>query len=197
LWKSNTMVCTVTLTGPSAIGSVCIADPNAKSPGLEGPAPLAEAQVSAETMAELESQKIALQNTCQIMQAAADKLSKTCQTLFKDHRDQIAQLAVEIARVVLMQKTLDGAYDIEAIVKETLSHAPTQEDVTIRVNPKDLAACSAAQSRETDRAFVGIRFIADDAVGRAECVLESPRGIIQSLLEAHLHKIGEALKKTG
>ena len=191
------MVCTVTLPGPSTIGSVCIADPNVASSGIEGTAEQAEARVSAETLAELETQKVALQNTCQIMQDAADKLSQTCQTLFNDHRDQIAQLAVEIARVVLMQKTLDGEYDIEAIVKETLSHAPTQEDVTIRVNPQDLAGCLAAQGRKTDKAFEGIRFVSDDAVARAECVLESPRGIIQSMIEEHLQKIGEALKKTG
>jgi flagellar biosynthesis/type III secretory pathway protein FliH len=150
-----------------------------------------------ESLEALESEKQSLQQTCQVMQKAADQLSETCQALFRDHRDQIAQLAVEIARVVLMQKVLEGAYDIEAIVKEALSHSPTCEDVTIRVNPQDLADCHAAQGRETDKAFVGVQFAADHGVGRAECVLESPRGVIQSLIDEHLHKIGEALKKTG
>lgn len=191
------MVCTVTLPGSSTIGSVCIADRQAGSSGIEGPTEQAAAAVPAEALADLENQRLTLESACQVMQDAADKLSQTCQALFNDHRDQIAQLAVEIARVVLMQKTLEGAYDIEAIVKETLSHAPTQEGVTIRVNPQDLAACRSAQDRKTDKAFVGMRFVSDDAVGRAECVLESPRGIIQSMIEEHLHKIGEALRKTG
>jgi flagellar biosynthesis/type III secretory pathway protein FliH len=131
------------------------------------------------------------------MQQAADQLSQTCQSLFRDHRDQIAQLVVEIAHRVLKKKVTEGAYDIEAIVKETLSHAPTLEDVTIRVNPVDLADCRAAQTGKKGEAVEGIQFVADPGVGRGECVLESPKGIIQSMIDEHLLQIGEALKKTG
>ena len=195
--KNNAMLCTVTLPATAPIGSVSIANHPVATPGAEAPLAQVAAPQHTESLEALEGQKKALQQTCQVMQQAADQLSETCQALFHDHRDQIAQLAVEIARVVLMQKVLEGAYDIEAIVKESLSHAPTREDVSIRVNPQDLADCCAAQSRETDKAFVGVQFVADHGVGRAECVLESPRGVIQSMIDEHLHKIGEALKKTG
>ncbi|MCP4455403.1 MAG: hypothetical protein GY809_28420 [Planctomycetes bacterium] len=195
--KNEAMLCTVTIPAPTPIRSVSIANPLVASSEPEVPLTLDVAPQHAESPGALESEKQSLQQTCSIMQHAADQLSETCQALFCDHRDQIAQLAVEIARVVLMQKVLEGAYDIEAIVKETLSHATTREDVTIRVNPQDLPDCCAAQSRETDKAFVGLQFVADHSVGRAECVLESPRGVIQSMIDEHLHKIGEALKKTG
>jgi flagellar assembly protein FliH len=195
--KNDAMFCTVTIPAPAPIGSVSIANHPAVFSGPEAPAVLDVAPQHTESQDALESQKQSLQQTCEIMQQAADQLSETCQALFRDHRDQIAQLAVEIARVVLMQKVLEGGYDIEAIVKETLSHSPTREDVTIRVNPQDLSDCCAAQSRETDKAFVGLQFVSDHSVGRAECALESPRGVIQSMIDEHLHKISEALKKTG
>jgi flagellar biosynthesis/type III secretory pathway protein FliH len=191
------MFCTVTLPTPAAIGSVSIATDSVAPLDTELPVAQVVTPQHTESLADLEREKQSLEHTCQVLQHAADQLSQTCQTLFSDHRDQIAQLAVEIARVVLMQKVLEGGYDIEAIVKESLNHAPTREDLTIRVNPKDLADCSAAQSRKTGEAFAGLQFVADHAVGRAECVLESPRGVVQSIIDEHLHKIGEALKKTG
>jgi flagellar biosynthesis/type III secretory pathway protein FliH len=190
------MLCTVTLSTPVVIGSVSIADPNAESLEAQAPEGLVVTAQQTQKIAELETQTDALQQTCQIMQQAADQLSQTCQTLFTDHRDEIAKLAVEIARTVLMQQVLEGAYDIEAIVKESLSHAPTRENLTIRVNPQDLADCRAAQAGDKTDSFAGVQFVADTTVGRAECVLESPKGIIQSLLDEHLNQIGEALKKT-
>lgn len=173
---------------------MAITDPDALAPPVDQVVTAQQTQMTAE----FEAQKESLQQTCQVMQQAADQLSKTCQALFHDHRDQIAQLAVEIARRVLRQQVMDGAYDIEAIVKEALSHAPTLEGVTIRVNPGDLADCRAAQTQKKGgEVFNGIQFVADPAVGRAECVLESPRGIIQSMIDEQLLQIGEALKKTG
>ncbi len=173
-----------------------MADPNTESLEVQVPEePVVTAQQT-QKMAELEAQTHSLQQTGQIMQQAADQLSQTCQTLFTDHRDDIAKLAVEIARIVLMQQVLEGAYDIEAIVKKSLSHAPTRENLTIRVNPQDLAECCAAQTGDKTDSLVGVQFMADPTVGRAECVLESPKGIIQSLIDEHLHQIGEALKKT-
>ncbi|NQV32626.1 MAG: hypothetical protein HQ515_08035, partial [Phycisphaeraceae bacterium] len=160
------MVSTVTLPPAVAVGSVSIATRPVAPPLTESPAAP-------------EHEKQALTQTCQIMQHAADQLSETCQALFSNHRDQIAHLAVEIARVVLMQKVLEGAYDIEAIVKESLTHAPTRENLTIRVNPEDLADCCAAQSGKAGEAFEGVQFVGDHGVGRAECVVESPRGIVQ------------------
>lgn len=191
------MYCTVTLSAPAAIGSVSIADPNVVTSNVMVPEVQVVTVQQTQKMADLEAQRQSLDKTCRIMQQAADQLGQTCQALFHDHRDQIAQLAVEIARRVLMQKVLEGAYDIEAIVKEALSHAPTRDDVTIRVNPKDLPACRAAQTGQDGEPFQGVQFVADPVLGRAECVLESPKGIIQSMISEHLQQIGDALKKTG
>ena len=94
-----------------------------------------------------------------------------------------------------MQKVEDGDYEIEAIVKETLTNAPGREDVVVRLNPQDLAQCHKAQEAEPAGALCGVKFVSDPNVGRAECVLENPKGIIESVIEQHLEKIGKALKK--
>jgi flagellar biosynthesis/type III secretory pathway protein FliH len=64
------------------------------------------------------------------------------------------------------------------------------------LNPEDLAHCRKAQQQdEQGGALVGIKFVADPNVGRAECLLESPKGIIKSLIDENLERIGKALRK--
>ena len=94
-----------------------------------------------------------------------------------------------------MQKVEDGAYEIESIVKEALNNAPTRQDIVVHLNPEDLAHCQKAQQDEPDGALTGVKFVSDPNIGRAECLLESPKGIIESLINEHLERIGKALKK--
>ena len=41
----------------------------------------------------------------------------------------------------------------------------------------------------------GVKFVPDTNVGRAECVVETPKGIVESLIDRHLDQVGSALKK--
>jgi flagellar biosynthesis/type III secretory pathway protein FliH len=65
----------------------------------------------------------------------------------------------------------------------------------VHLNPEDLAKCQKAQQDEPSGALAGIKLVSDPNIGRAECVLESPEGIIKSLIGENLERIGKALKK--
>ena len=112
-----------------------------------------------------------------------------------EHKDEIAKLSVEIARKVLMQKVENGDYEIESIVKEALNNAPTRQDLVVRLNPQDLEQLQKAQQEQPGGDLAGIKFVPDPDIGRAECLLESPKGIIESLIDKHLERVSEALKK--
>ena len=45
------------------------------------------------------------------------------------------------------------------------------------------------------RKFVGIKFVSDSNIGRAECLIETPKGIVESLIEKNLEQISKALEK--
>ena len=94
-----------------------------------------------------------------------------------------------------MQKVENGDYKIEPIIKETLSSAPVRQDVVVRLNPADLAEWQKLRENEPGEDFTGIKFVPDASIGRAECVLETPKGIIESLINQHLEQIGKALRK--
>lgn len=143
----------------------------------------------------LKLQKENLAQACGALQAAVNKVNEFRENIFREHKEQIAKLSVEIARKILLQKVREGDYEIEPIVQEALKSAPTHEDIVVHLNPEDLVQCQKAQQEGPDSTLAGVKFVADPSVGRAECLLETPKGIVESLIDEHLERIVEALKK--
>jgi flagellar biosynthesis/type III secretory pathway protein FliH len=140
------------------------------------------------------AQKAAFSQVCRTLKALTDKLNQFYDTLFAGHEEEIARLSVEIARKILARQVQNGDYEIESIVKEALSNAPTRRDVVVHLNPEDLILCQKVQQDEQNDAFSGIKLVPDPNIGRAECMLETPKGIVESLIDEHLERIGKALK---
>ena len=140
-------------------------------------------------------QKSALSQICQILQKLVDELNQLHEKIFAEHREEISKLSVEIARKILMQKVRDGDYEIESIVKEALKNTPTRQDLVVHLNPEDLAQCQKLQQTDASGTLAGIKFVADSNIGRAECLLETPKGVIESAINEKLEIIGKALTK--
>lgn len=143
----------------------------------------------------LKTQGHMYEELCRTLQGLVAKLNQFYDQIFVEQKEEIAKLSVEIARKVLMRKIQDGDYEIESIVKETLKNAPTHEDLIVHLNTEDLAVLQKAQADKDNGNLAGIKFVPDPNIGRAECVLESSKGIIKSLIEEHLEQIGKALEK--
>ncbi len=132
---------------------------------------------------------------CQAINGVVIKLNQFYEKMFAEQKEEIAKLSVEIARKILMQKVEDGDYEIQSIVKEALNNAPTRQDIVVHLNPEDLAECQKALQNEPDGTLTDVKFVSDSNIGRAECLLESPKGTIESLINEHLDRISKALKK--
>ncbi|MFA5238939.1 MAG: FliH/SctL family protein [Phycisphaerae bacterium] len=144
---------------------------------------------------DLEAQRSLYSELCRTLDGLIAKLNQSYDEIFVGHKEEIARLSVEIARKILMQKTQDGDYEIESIIKEAIKNAPTQQELVVRLNPEDMANCQKAQQDSSDGTLAGVKLVADPNIGRAECVLESPKGIVKSLIEEHLEQIAKALEK--
>jgi len=150
----------------------------------------------AQLLQDLEVEKTELTRLIQMLQNITARLNDFCSKLIVEHREAIAKLAVEIARKILVQKVQEKDYKIEAIVKEALSNAPTRKDMVVHLNPLDLADLQKLLEQDTDGAFAAIKFVADSGIGRAECVLETPKGMVESLINHHLEQINRVLAGT-
>jgi len=144
---------------------------------------------------DFEAQKAVFSQACQTLNGVITRLNQFCDKMYAEHREEIARLSVEIARKILMQKVENGDYEIESIIKEALKNAPSSQDVKVHLNPEDLEKYQKAQQDEPGGVLAGIKLIPDPNIGRAECLLESPKGIIKSLIDDNLERIGKALGK--
>ena len=144
---------------------------------------------------DLKAEKSLFGQVCQTLQGLTAKLNQFYDDIFAGHKEEIAKLSVEIARKILVQKIEKGDYEIESIVKETLKNAPAHEDLVVHLNPEDLAQCQKVQQNDETGTLAGIKFVADSNIGRAECLLETGKGIIKSLIDEHLERIGKAIEK--
>jgi len=154
-------------------------------------------------MRDIEKQKAEIAQLYQMLSTLANQLNRFYDELLATQKGEIVRLSVEIARKILMQKVQKGDYKIESIVETALENAPTHQDVVVRLHPEDLAHLQRLQSSDTARSrqagssglFPGIEFVADASIGRAECLVETPKGVIKSLVDEHIQRISEALEK--
>ncbi len=185
----------VNLTRP--IKSAAILDgfnSNAESPIIDGSGPAANGN-QVQPAEYLRAQKQMFEDVCRTLQGLVVKLDEFYNQLFTEQKEEIARLSVEIARKILMQKVRDGDYEIESIVREAIKNAPAHQDLVVHLNPQDLADCQKVQADNESGDLAGIKLVADPNIGRAECLLESPKGIIKSLIEENLEQIAKALEK--
>jgi flagellar biosynthesis/type III secretory pathway protein FliH len=143
----------------------------------------------------VKSQEKGLTNACQALSDAAAKVNKLYENIIAQRSEEIAKLSTEIARRILMQKTESKDYEIESIIKEVLRNSPSRQDVVIHLNPEDFAQCQKIQDKDKNSMLAGIKLVADPNVGRAECILKSPKGTIVSMIDEQLEQIREALGK--
>lgn len=201
--KTNIMPVPFTISLSRPIASVKIIENNTVSSardlslGRSGAEPDSYEQIDAKkiSLKELGSQKITFLEACRVLNCVTAKINQFCEQLFCKQKEEIARLSVEIARKILVKKIENRDYEIESIVQEALNNAPSRQDVIVHLNPEDLAYCQKAQQDEPGGIFSGIKFTPDPKIGRAECLLESPNGIIESLINEQLNKISKALIK--
>ena len=157
-WANNTMVQTLTIHLEKPIVSARISEASGSAPFSA----VADGNGNGQTMTEdSQAQDTALSQACRTLKSLTNKLNQFCDTIFAEHKEEIAKLSVEIARKVLMQKVQDGDYEIESIIKEALKNAPTRKDVVVHVNPEDHALCQKVQQDQPNGDLGDIKFISD------------------------------------
>ena len=168
---------------------------SAETQGMQEQLAAAQEATQHQKLREIEAQKAELARSCETVGAIAAKLDRLYQDTLGQNRADIARLAVEIARKILMHKTSQGDYDIQAIVEEALKRAPSRQEITVRLNPEDLPQCQQLQQAHPDSPLAEVNFVADWTIARADCLVETPKGVVKSFVEEHLERIGEALAK--
>jgi flagellar assembly protein FliH len=143
---------------------------------------------------EAEQERNSLRRVRLALEEALERFEGIQLQMLREAEEHLLDLALEIARKVLMQEIDAQRYQIDPIVREALTQAPLHREVVVRLNAEDWRRCEMARNAEDSDKAGRIRFVADPSVKPAECVLETSEGTVTSNLESHVQAIGEALK---
>lgn len=190
---------TVQIDAP--IASVRLVDsPATRNAGrLPADSDAAQAPGSAENtqaLKALQADREALASAKASLLSAIQQTAGLRESVVSSAEKEIVQLAIDVARKVLMQEIQAGRYEIDPIVQAALEQVSGWQDVVVHLNPDDFGRCAQAGNDENSDASSGVRFVADPSVRHAECLLESPQGIVQSAIEEHLGEIAAALQES-
>lgn len=142
----------------------------------------------------LQAQRAELASARAALVSGLKQVAELRDSVIKAAEQQIVQLAIDVARKVLMQEIQAGRYEIDPIVHAALDQVTSWQEVVVHLNPEDFARCRQAQESSRDDSS-GVRFVADPAVKRSECVLETAQGVVRSAVEEHLREIASALRE--
>jgi flagellar biosynthesis/type III secretory pathway protein FliH len=120
-----------------------------------------------------------LDRLCAIVKSVSDRLNGIYEETISRNQKDIARLAVEIARKVLASTIARNDHDIQGVVEEALKRVPTRQHVVVRMNPEDLRICQQLQQENPDGPLGGLELVGDASVARADCVVETPKGIVK------------------
>jgi len=142
---------------------------------------------------ELEKERLALRSARMALEDGINKATELHMQLQAECEQQVLDLAIAIARKVLMQEIQAGHYEIGPIVKEALQHAPSRKNVVVHMNLYDWANCQMAKDAQS-QGKTEIRYVADEGVRPGECIIETSEGFVESTVESQLNNIAEAMK---
>jgi flagellar assembly protein FliH len=132
---------------------------------------------------------------CGTLSEIAGALKNTYQEIVDSQAEHIIRLSVGIAEKILLKEISAGNYDIKKIVAHALKAAPSQQDVVVRVNPEDLRLLDEKSSKQDAQLPTNIQLVADPAVGKAQCIIETDKGMIECCIDEHLEQIRKSLEE--
>jgi flagellar assembly protein FliH len=150
---------------------------------------------------EVVAQRASLAMARTALESAAAQLRALQAEIVRESEHQLLDMAIDIARKVLMQEIQAQRYEIDPIVKEALSRIGPRREVVVHLNPGDLKRCIQARVQDGEPSGSALRlaeigevqFVADPSVQPAHCRIETPEGTVESTPEAHLERLALAL----
>ena len=139
---------------------------------------------------------VGLQQASKALDTALVQFRDLQDEFFRQAEGQLVSLSVEIAQKILMQEIDSERYRIDPIITEAMANVPACKDVEVHLHPADLAQCEQARESDESSDSSHVRFLADENVRRAECVLLAANGTVKADIETQLNDIEEALKKS-
>jgi flagellar assembly protein FliH len=189
---------TLVITLPAPLRTVEVTGNPSRSAAPAGPkaaAPMpAEAQAALdEARSRLEAERSRLAETRTALAKAIEGLRVAESEVLAGAEAQVIELALAIAGKVLMQEIEAGRFQMEPVVREALRHVPSRRDVVVHLNPQDAAAWQQGVAVSAG----GLKVVADTALGRGDCLVETAEASVLATVSERLEAVAQTLRQAG
>jgi flagellar assembly protein FliH len=130
----------------------------------------------------------------QLQQGILASLTSAIPQVIKESESAVITLALEAARRVVADLPIEPNL-VEAIVREALTQAEDSAELTVQLNPEDLALLrkhgSSVLAGAPDKG--PLRFVASSEVTRGGCLVQTRFGVIDARREVKFEQLAQAL----
>jgi flagellar biosynthesis/type III secretory pathway protein FliH len=183
----------IALDRPIASAEICGegSDNGSNEDVQQAAAEQAKAMIAAE-MQKIETEKSRIAQLISAVEAAAIEIDTIRKRTITENQQQIALLAVEIARKILASEIEEGKYDIAAMIEKALQASPSREGATVRLSPTDYSTIEEIMKSESGN-LANVKFEADSSILPAQCFVMTSKGVVEYIVDDQLNSISEAL----
>lgn len=142
-----------------------------------------------EKIAQLQHQIERISEITAAFEKGINQLSEIHNFAIAQHRNEIIKLSIAIAEKIVQKKISENEYDITNIILSTLENSPGKENITVRLNPEDLQYCKEMIKESPQHPLVNICMQADPFIAKANCRVETEKGIIEYYVDEHLREL--------
>jgi len=151
----------------------------------------AKAMFDAE-MQKIEAEKSRISRLISAIEAAAMEIEDLRRRAVAENQKQIALLAVEIARKIILSEVEEGKYDIATMIEKALQASPSREGATVRLNPSDYSTIEEI-AKSGSGSFENVNFESDGSIQPAQCFVTTSKGVVEYFIDDQLNRISEKL----
>lgn len=136
-----------------------------------------------------------INDTLAIVATATDKLAEAANVAPGVLEENIATLAVIVARHIVQREVSLGADVVADLVRRSLTEFPIDQAVRIRVNPMDLALLTVAGDKAPITGRNEVSWLADNRITRGGCLIEGRDRIIDGRVDTALERAYRKMAK--
>lgn len=127
--------------------------------------------------------------------AVVDAIASEREQVWLDSTNELASLALEIARKVIKIEVNQQPDLVLTIVRDALRRVSDRDNLRIRVSPDDLGILRAHRDDLVSAldSVRGLEIVDDRRVGRGGCTIETPSGTFDARIETQLAQVQRAL----
>ena len=120
-----------------------------------------------------------------------DELASLRETLLRQSERQLVQLALALAKRIVRREIAADDELFTALARVALDRLGDTRQATIRLHPEDHARLAGKGLEQWAAAHVTV--VADPAVSRGGCLVESPFGFVDATIDAQFQELAQAM----